>query len=478
MILRAALALVPLVMVASHASGDDARAPEKKTEHFDVDPKWDAVNNHITPEKRATVVQDFGYRADKADIGGRIQRAAKPAYYAAKIAPKTLNDKASASGTFMLEKSTAACELFFGWFNADQPGTTGRPPNSLGIELGGENSGCRLAVRMLNSANQTTGTFITRFERYRTPEEKAIKRPTPIKADGTRYSWNLDYDPAGANGNGEIRFIVKSDAKTPQDFEDKPFVVALPAGFKQTGATFDRFGMLNGTKPGGPMWASFDDVTFDDHKFDFAKDPGWMSSGNRETYEATEQVGAHDFGYTPTNFAGGASAGEVGGSLWRSGKFAYYADKVGPLTASDKLEASGRVFLKVGAPDSDILFGWFSSSAKDDSPDKTGDFIGVHVGGPTRVGHYFTPQGAQKGPVLVPGKPYTFSITYDPAANNGNGAATVTLGDETFTHTYKQRQLNKNATLDRFGLCTITTGGQVVKIYFDDLTYSASKATP
>jgi hypothetical protein len=54
----------------------------------------------------------------------------------------------------------------------------------------------------------------------------------------------------------------------------------------------------------------------------------------------------------------------------------------------------------------------------------------------------------------------------------------VKLGDESFTHTYKQRQLNKNATLDRFGLCTDTTGGQVVKIYFDDLTYTASAPKP
>ena len=464
------------VMVALGAA--QAASAGTKTEHFDGDPKWDAVNNRIVPERVAMVTQDFGYRPDKGDIGGRLQRAAKPAYYAKKIEPKTFDDKLSASGTFTLEKSTSACQMFFGWFNADQPGTTGRPPNSLGIELGGENSGARLAVRMLNSANQTTGTFVTRFERYRTPEEKAIMRPTPIKADGTRYTWTLDYDPASADGKGQIRFMVKSDAKTPQDFENKPFVVDLPAGFKQTGATLDRFGFLNGTKPGGPMWVSMDDVTLDGTPLDFASDPGWVQSGNRETYEATEHVGAHDFGYSDTHFAGGTSGGEVGGSLWRSGKFAYYADKVGPLTPADTLEASGRVILKVGAPDSDILFGWFSSSAKDDSPDKTGDFIGVHVGGPTRVGHYFTAEGAETGPVIVPGKPYPFSIRFDPAGNKGLGALTVKLGDEIYTRLYKQKQLKKDATFDRFGLCTVTTGGQVVKIYFDDLTYTSQRPAP
>ena len=51
----------------------------------------------------------------------------------------------------------------------------------------------------------------TRFERYRTPEERAIKRPTPIKHDGTRYRWKLDYDPAANEGKGQVHFTIKSD---------------------------------------------------------------------------------------------------------------------------------------------------------------------------------------------------------------------------------------------------------------------------
>src|SRR5439155_330583 len=82
-------------------------------------------------------------------------------------------------------------------------------------------------------------------------------------------------------------------------------------------------------------------------------------------------------------FAGG-TAGEVGGDLWRSGKYAYYADKVGPLTLDDRLEASGKVVLKVGAPDSDMFLGWFNSAGKEKSPTEAGHVLGVHVGGPTR----------------------------------------------------------------------------------------------
>src|SRR5262249_42279447 len=161
---------------------------------------------------------------------------------------------------------------------------------------------------------------------------------------------------------------------------------------------------------------------------DFSKDPGWVGVGNRETHQERDVVGAHDFGFSQTHFAGGAAAGEVGGDLWRSGKYGYYADKVGPLSLDDRLEASGKVVLKVGAPDSDSYIGWFNSAVKNRPPAHAGHFVGVHVGGPTRVGHYFHPAFAtgpgahglaDKGPVLVPGKVYDWTLLYDPAANGG-----------------------------------------------------------
>src|SRR5262249_25406409 len=170
---------------------------------------------------------------------------------------------------------------------------------------------------------------------------------------GTRYSWTLDYDPDARAGKGQFRFTTKSNSTKPEEFEGKEFTVELPDGFKKEGASFDRFGMMNMMKSGGHMMAYFGDVQFDGKTSDFSKDPGWVGSGTRATYEDREQAGAHDFGFSAkTNFAGGM-AGEVGGGLWRAGKYAYYADRIGPLSLDDKLEASGKVILKVGAPDSD-----------------------------------------------------------------------------------------------------------------------------
>src|SRR5437763_1003210 len=83
--------------------------------------------------------------------------------------------------------------------------------------------------------------------------------------------------------------------------------------------------------------------------------------------------------------------GELGGIIWRSGRYGYYADRVGPLSLNDRLEARGKVVLNVGPPDSGMYLGWFSSAEKEMSPPQAGNFVGVKIGGPTRVGHYFVP---------------------------------------------------------------------------------------
>jgi hypothetical protein len=463
-------------------AADDPPKTTLKTENFDKDPGWEGFNNRIVPDKVPVVTQDFGYSPtnlagkQKGEIGGRVQRAARPAYYAAKVGPRTLNDKLTASGSFALTATSGGSGVFFGWFNADQPGGGGRPMNSLGLDFDGEGSGARLAVRMIGSTNRSCGTFITPFV-------PGKFRPTPIKNDGTRYAWNLAYDPDANNGDGRFEFVIKSNSPKPEEWEGKTFAVDLPPGFKKDGATFDRFGLMNLMKPGGPMTIHFDDLTYDGKAEDFGQDPGWVGSNNRATYEDL-QVGAHDFGFSErTNFAGG-KPGELGGNFWRSGKYGYYADRVGSLTLDDRLEASGRVVLLVGAPDSDMFLGWFNSTNKEKPPVEAGHFLGVHVGGPTRVGHYFHPgfataKGthglADKGPVLVPGKTYEWSLLYDPAAEGGKGSIRVTLGTESVTLVLREGYRKEGARFDRFGVFTSNVGGQLVRIYFDDLKYTAAR---
>ena len=273
-----------------------------KTEHFDRDPGWEGHNNRVVPKKVQMVKQDFGYSATNhagqgaGELGGTIQRSTKPAIYAAALSPaKTLDDKLSASGSFAITACHSSAGLFFGFFNSQQPGGSGRPMGSLGLDFDFEGKGGRLAVRLITANNQSCGTFITPYlpGKYRT---------TPLRPDGTRYHWTLDYDPGGAGGLGQFTFTLQSDTHPPMVIDPSlpaasqaeerarfptttKFTVDLTTGFRQSGATFDRFGMMNGMKAGGTATIFFDDLQYNGQTQDFAKDPGWLAAGNRDTYE-------------------------------------------------------------------------------------------------------------------------------------------------------------------------------------------------
>jgi hypothetical protein len=500
--------LIVLALTAPRSFSADSNPPALKAEHFDRDPGWEGHNNRVTSMKPVQVKQDFGWSATNfagkaaGEMGGTIQRSTKPASYAAALAPaKTLDDKLTASGTFAITACQPGAGIFFGFFNSQQPGGSGRPIGSLGMDFDFEGKGGRIAVRLISSGNKSCGTFLT-------PYLPGKFRPTPIKKDGTRYHWTLGYDPQGGS-NGRFTFTINSDTHKTQDYGTLPelhekeaqarfpnttvFNVDLPAELRKENATFDRFGVCNAMKAGGSATIFFDDVQFNGQAEDFAKEPQWIATGNRVSYEDRETTGAHDFGYSPeTNIAGGAK-GEIGGGLWRSGDFAFYADRVGPLNIDQPLEAHGKVRLVTAGPDSDIFLGWFNSASKDKSAKgKSGkdniagdheNFLGVHIGGPTRVGHYFIPVFAdasgtrikvEQGPVLTPGKNFEWSLNYDPKANGGNGEIRVTLGEKSVTLALRPGQKAHGANLDRFGVFNSTIGGQMVKLYLDDLTYTAA----
>jgi len=493
---------VGAVLCASAASAQAVR-----TQSFEADPGWEGYNNHIVPQAPKTVKQDFGYSAttsagkDKGEVGGTVWRDSKPAWYAMQVAPKTLSDRLSASGTVAITETQGSSGIFLGWFK--KGGDDAGRQNSLGLRFSGQGSGARLTLQLVTATNQAVGTKITTWvvDKSKPIGEGRKVRPPEIKNDGTRYTWQLDYDPAGANGDGEMRFTMRSVGEpTGASFEGKTFTVALPKGYKDHGTTFDHFGFVNGMRAGNAMTMYVDDLVEGGKAQDFASDPAWDASGNRDSYLQTDKGAAHDFGFSAgTNFAGGKSAGELGGTIWRSGDYAYYADRVGPLTLNDKIEASGKVVLSVGPPDSGMYIGWFNGAEKEFSPVQAGNFLGIKIGGPTRVGHYFVPsylstqtkkpdKGDKKSPpnlaiekatgaVLVPKRQFDWKLTYDPDAEGGKGAITVKLGEESVTLPLKPGDKEKGATLDRFGLFTINRGGAYVKIYFDDLTYTASKTT-
>jgi hypothetical protein len=460
--------------------------------HFDHDPGWEGYNNVIVPDNAIQVRQDFGYNGAGA-IGGRIHRSTTKASYAAPLdPPRTLNDKLSASGSFEISATQSGGGVFFGFFNSQRPGGSGRPISSFGLNFGFERGGGRLLATVITDDDKSCGTFLT-------PYLPGKYRPTTLKNDGTRYDWTMNYDQDGARGNGQFTLTLRSDqhkagpldTNLPANAQAEAlkrfpytntFVVDLTPGLKAQGATMDRFGVCNATKGGGAVTMLFSNLTLDGKPIDLSTDPKWIGHGNHVSFEDDDVTTAHHFGYSPdTHFAGGA-AGEIGGSIWRGGKFAYYADRIGPLNLEQRLEAKGKVMLATAAPDSDICMGWFNSAAsKTNGHGDTQDFVGVHIGGPTRIGHYFIPVFAassgdrkivkQGGPILVPGKATDWSIVYDPS---DDGKISVTLGAESYTMALRPGQKAEGAKFDRFGLFNLAHKGGLVKLYIDDVEFTAS----
>ena len=477
--------------------------PTLKTEHFDQDPNWESFNNRVTPKRIPTVIQDFGYRTSKTagdgkgEIGGTVWRSSTRASYAASVPSKTLSNKLSASGSFAITATSGSSGAFFGWFNGTNTGNGRR--DTLGFRFSGQGSGSRMTLQLVTDKNQACGTKVTPWIVDKTkPRGEGRKfRPTTIKNDGTRYAWTLNYEPEANDGNGQIRFTLRPHSSGAEEAEDETHVVALPKGYKEQATSFDRFGLMNSERGGNPMTVYFDDLKYDGKPEDFSKDPGWIGSGNQAKFEDRVQGGSHDFGFCPQTTHAGASPGEVGGTFWRSGAYGYYADQVGILTLTNRLEARGKVILEAAPPDSGMYLGWFNSADKQNAPSQAGNFIGVKIGGPTHAGHYFAPAYAttqtarrqpvsprehlkrvsverREGPLLVPQKVFDWKLVYDPAANGGTGAVEATLGTQSVTLPLKKGDKSIGAIFDRFGLFTSHIGGSYVKIYFDDLAYTTA----
>jgi hypothetical protein len=383
-----------------------------KTENFDRDPQWEGFNNRVTPKRVPMVDQDFGYSSGniagkgKGEIGGKIWRSSTRASYGANISPKTLAENLSASGTFAITQTSGSSGVFFGWFNAEKTGDNRR--DTLGFRFAGEGSGARLTLQLVTDKNQSCGTKVTPWmvDKSKPRGEGRKYRPTSIQNDGTKYTWNLNYDPTGANGDGEMSFTIHSNSSKPdEEFENKTFKVALPKGYREHGTTFDRFGLMNCERGGNPMTIYFDDLNVEGKTEDFSKDPNWTGTNNHLKFEDREQGGAHDFGFSAESNHAGGKPGEIGGTIWRSGSYGYYADHVGSLTLTNRLEARGKIILKAGPPDSGMYLGWFNSAETKESPPQTGNFLGVKIGGPTRVGHYFSPAYATAQKNKIPFDP-------------------------------------------------------------------------
>lgn len=443
---------------------------------FDAKPDWEGHHNRLVPDRAPITRQDFGYSATRhaggeaGEIGGWINRSSTPASYTKAIAPKTFNDKLSASGKFSVTANKGGSGALFGWFNENSRGW--RTPNSLAFRLDGNGDNYWVFFEYGTQNRQTGGSDTFEGDRYQTTKTK------PFPADGTVHEWSLTYDPDAAKGLGEITFVL----------DGQSYVIVLKEGHKADGVIFNRFGIMNVQTTGDGIEAFFDDLVIDGDKHAFSSDPNWEARGNRIEFADRVRRPWHDFGYAETTHAGGDKPGEIGGVIWRGGEAASYADKVGPFNLEDPLHASGTIAFTAGTSDSGTYIGFFNAEshrAPRGETEHAPNMLAIAIEGPSRVGHYFRPgyrdgraEGGFKniGPVIQPdGKKHTWSLDYDPRGADGNGRITARLDDHVQEMDLKPGTKKAEAAFDRFGLFNMNRGGSFVEVWLDDLKYTARK---
>jgi hypothetical protein len=231
-------------------------------------------------------------------------------------------------------------------------------------------------------------------------------------------------------------------------------------------------------------WAAGEERT---ERFD--KDPNWDGRNNRSTVLEPRTI-RQDFGYSPSTAHAGGAAGEVGGLITPAAEPAYFARKLDRKTFADPLSASGKLVCK--GREFHLLIGFFNSGtvAEWRTPNSIairllgrGDRFLAYVeymtgkwrAGGDSPGGFAAVKNPQTGRTdlrgFKTGEVLAWSLKYDPNGNNGTGAVTVTLGNETAVCHLDPGHTADGATFDRFGLLPVLKsadgGGEV---WLDDVT--------
>lgn len=461
-----------------------AAAGEERAERFDSDPGWDGLNNRSTIEMRP-VVQDFGYTlyADTPSlggtIGGTITPDGHPAYYAKPLAALTLDTPLRASGNITVKKGGG--NILLGFFHSKSVNEW-RTPSTLAFRINGRGDTFHVHTEFTSSKWRAAAGVMGRYD-------KVADRMHPIETPSdAAYRWTIDYDPKGNDGSGAFTAT----------FNGVESVVNITPELRADGATFDRFGLMTVVKHadgGGDFY--LDSLEINGEKIDLSKDPLWEGVGNKAKFMSDETRPRFNYGYSATNFAGGAKAGEFGGLFFRGDcryphTLSYCGATTETLTLAKPLVAAGKVVFKRGVSDSTTLFGFFHAehSVKVNDSQKyalPSDFIGFAIEGPSAQGFYAYPNyrvhgdGFNSGypenmPRIYPdGKPHEWKLAYEPDANGG-GTVSFTLDTSVpSVLAIPAEHFAMGATFNRFGFVSPWIDGNGQVVYLDDLTFTVKQ---
>lgn len=156
----------------------------------------------------------------------------------------------------------------------------------------------------------------------------------------------------------------------------------------------------------------------------FDRDPGWEAYHNRVV--ATDGPTIHqDFGWSRGTHVGGAGA--IGGTVWRTRKPAYYAQRLEPpLTMEQPLSASGKIAVRaIDGRVGGVQFGFFNSRRQEWRPwssmaVRVSDTEGDRPLAPQLMFDYMTAGWKAGGydvtTLPADGSVHTWSMAWDPSA--------------------------------------------------------------
>jgi hypothetical protein len=167
------------------------------------------------------------------------------ACYGDKLGPLTLQKPIHASGKIAMTRGVTDSTTLFGFYNSvdsmrrNDSQSDGVPESVLGVHIEGPSSEGFLFYPV-----------------YRTKGGSSASAPSrdfpAIYPDGKSHDWALDYDPAGAEGKGQITVTFDGKSKT---FD-------LKEGDKSRPTTFDRFGIVTSWIDGNSQNVYWDDITY------------------------------------------------------------------------------------------------------------------------------------------------------------------------------------------------------------------------
>lgn len=216
----------------------------------------------------------------------------------------------------------------------------------------------------------------------------------------------------------------------------------------------------------------------------FDVDPLWEGFRNHllpNPPKTTEQ----DFGFRPTQHAGGMRAGEIGGVVARSASPAWYAKEIPARTFADRLTVSGKFSVLKSEGGSGVMIGWFHEKSRGW---RTPNSLAMRINGDGRKYRLFYEYGTTRGmtggggafegemwqttktpPFVSDGTVHRWQLDYDPRSANEPGQITFRVDDRTYVTDVPLEHKADSATMNRFGIWNVQVPGDELEVFFDDL---------